>query len=181
MSKITTKQMAIAASMATFAIVLDYISFKTNESKYTLYGLPLMITGILFGPLVGALAGFVTGMIAQIIYGLSATAPLWMLAPIAWGFISGLLAKALKSEDFNPKKVIVTVFLTSAVATGLNTLAMWLDGLIMGYPTPYIITGLVARCGIAIAFGIFYCFVLIITLPRLRRYSTIKKNKPECK
>lgn len=90
----------IASMMAALSIILDVLSVRTDSSKITLYSLPLLLSGFLFGPWVGLLSGLASGLISQIIlYGFSVTTPIWIVAPMLWGFLSGMLFhKAFKKE-----------------------------------------------------------------------------------
>lgn len=168
-----TKVITLAASMAALSIILDFISVRTDISKFTIYGLPLLIAGILFGPVVGGLAGIVSGFISQLIspYGLTLTTPLWMLAPIAWGLVSGLLSNILIKDKLDIKRVVIIVITTSLSALILNSLAMYLDGVIFQYPTAYILTTLLSRVLIALGLCIPYCVIVYLIYPRLVRFK----------
>lgn len=170
--KSKTFKIAIAATLASLAFVLDLLSMKADFAKYTIYGLPLLISGILFGPSVGLLCGFVAGFLSQVFggYGLTPTTPLWLLAPMAWGFISGLINKLFKSK-YHPIKVGVTVVITSLTATLFNTLALILDGIINNYSYAYVYANLGIRILTSIAMSIIYTFVLILILPRLKKVT----------
>lgn len=179
MRRSKTYCIVMAAAMAALSIILDYLSVRTNVSKFTIYGLPLLITGILFGPWIGALAGLVVGFITQMIYyGLTITTPIWMVAPIIWGFVSGLLAKLLiKDNKLTIAKTIIIVVVTSLVATACNSVAMWLDGLIFEYPVSLTITTIGIRVAIALGLDVAYCFIIYLTYPRLARGAN--KKMPE--
>lgn len=177
MKKLTTYQIAVAASMAALAFVLDYVSIRTGTMKFTIYGLPLLLSGILFGPVIGGLSGLVEGFISQAIYGFGPTTIFWMLAPIAWGLVSGIVTKIVKKESFDSKKVVIVVITTSIIVLGLNTFAMWIEGIIYEADTAYIIANLPARLGTSLVLAVAYCFVLIIILPRMRRISINYKKK----
>lgn len=176
MKRSKTYSLVMAAAMAALSIILDFISVRTNISKFTIYGLPLLITGILFGPWIGALAGFVVGFITQIIYyGLTITTPIWMVAPIMWGFISGLLAKLLiKDNKLTIAKTIIIVVVTSLMATACNSVAMWLDGIIFEYPVTLTLTTIGTRVLIALALDVAYCIIIYLIYPRLSRSATKK-------
>ncbi|MGI6378265.1 ECF transporter S component [bacterium] len=169
-----TYKMAVAASMAALSLILDVISVRSNISKFTIYGLPLLLAGFLFGPWVGALAGAVVGFISQMLfYGLSYTTALWMIAPIFWGFLSGLMSKYLIKDNFNLKKVILITFTTSLCVTAINSCALYLDSLIFDYPLSLTVGTIALRFAFSLAFACVYCLVIYISYPRL--YKIIKK------
>lgn len=163
--------LALAAIMADLAIVLDMISIRGEFTKYTIYALPLILTGMLFGPYIGALSGAIAGFIVQLLtYGITPTTPLWIIAPVAWGFLSGVLALAFK-KDYKWQKVAIIVFATSLIVTGINSLALVLDGLIMDYPTTYVLTGLFLRVVTSLGIGIFYTVTTYYIINRLKKYK----------
>ncbi len=163
----TIRQISIASAMAAFAIILNLLSVRTDTSLYSIYALPLLLTGILFGPLIGTYAGFATGFVVQIVtYGLMPTTFLWLMAPISWGLISGLLSKFFHYK-IRRSIIVLEVAISSFSALFLNSVGMILDGLYYQYPTEFVFTGLVLRIFMAIIVGIFYIFLLSILLPRL--------------
>ena len=87
----------LVATMAAMAIALEKIgSLKVTPSiKITFYAIPLMVVGILHGPKLGALAGLVSGIVIQLTseYGINLSSIFFGLAPVVWGFVSGLIFK----------------------------------------------------------------------------------------
>lgn len=162
--------MSVASSMAALSILLDFVSVRTNASKFTLYGLPLLFAGMFFGPWVGGLAGLVSGFISQVIlYGITPTTPIWMIAPMMWGWLSGFIYHKLFHRKLQIPSVVITIVCTSLVVTLCNTASMWLDGLIYHYPTPYVITQLFMRIITALILCIPYSFILYLCLVRYEK------------
>ena len=138
MKKNIIKKMALASVMAAFAIVLNLISVRSDTSLYTIYALPLLLAGILYGPLVGFYAGLATGIIVQLFtYGITPTTVLWILAPTAWGLISGFISYLFSYKITKPKVIINIAICTLSVLI-LNTLAQILDGLYYQYSTAFV-------------------------------------------
>ena len=173
MKKYSVKDISLASTFAALSIILDVLSVRTDSSKYTLYGLPLLFAGILFGPWVGLLTGLVSGFLSQLLtFGLSITTPLWMIAPMLWGFISGLLFHNVFKKKESPKNIVLTVILTSVFVTLTNTLALYLDGLIYHYPTPYVIAQLGVRLITSIMLAIIYSILIQGVLPKIKNLTT---------
>lgn len=169
MKKYSIKDISLASSFAALSLILDVLSVRTESTKYTLYGFPLLFSGILFGPLVGLLTGLVSGILSQFLtYGISITTPIWILAPMMWGFISGLLFHNAFKKKESPRYIILTVILTSIIVTLTNTLALYLDGLIYHYPTPYVIAQLGIRMINSILLAIVYSVLIQGILPRIK-------------
>ena len=74
----------------------------------TLYGIPLIFVGILYGPGYGALVGFVAGFLEQLKWGITLQSFLWILAPHSWGGLSGLIYLFL-NKLFGNKKIYINV------------------------------------------------------------------------
>ena len=122
------------AIMAAMAIALNSVASVqvTHSIKITFYALPLLIAGIMFGPLMGATTGIVAGVILQLIspYGISLSSPFWALAPVFWGFISGLCYKIFKKLN-RWAAVAIAVTAASISANLVNTIAMIMDSLLV--------------------------------------------------
>lgn len=166
-------EIAVIGVMAALAIVLEKFSFPKGNSylKFTFYGLPLMLVGCMYGGRVGIICAIVSSFISQLTseYGLTPTTPLWMLAPIAWGGISGLTFYFLKRKNKLSNMFIVS-FVTSIVATVLNTIAMLIEGMIYGgeyYSLANILVNLPPRLISMVILGIIYAFILWLLIKRL--------------
>ncbi|MDD2492363.1 MAG: ECF transporter S component [Bacilli bacterium] len=137
MKKKMVFQITFCAIMAALSIVLEkFASVDVGmRLKFTFYGLPLMIIGTMFGPKLGFTTGLVAGVVLQLTspYGMSLTSPFWALAPIAWGGISGLMYRAI-----SPKKgfgyLLLVVIITSLSANVFNTLAMYMETVLINDP-----------------------------------------------
>ncbi len=121
-------------------IVLNYASFVVfpPSIKFSLKGLPIVFVSVVFGPWYGALIGGIGEFFCQLVspYGLTPTTPLWILPWVVEGIIVGLF---FKHKDVREHIIlwIITVVVSCVAVTGLNTLALWLDSVIVGY-NPYL-------------------------------------------
>lgn len=179
MKKKLTYTISLSSLMAAFSIALDLFSLRTDTSRFTIYALPLLLTGIMFGPLAGALAGLAEGLIIQLItYGLTPTTILWIIAPMCWGLISGLINKLFKNKYSN-LKTIINVFITSFIVLFINTISLILDGLIYHYSTAFVYTNLSIRIIVCIIIAILYSSLLIVIIPRLKGINKQDKKTNE--
>lgn len=169
MKKIKTYDIVLSSSLAAISILLELISVETGTTKFSLYGFPILISGMLFGPLVGSLTGIVVGFVTQLVsqYGLTITTPLWMLAPLFWGLVSGIFSLIFKKQYNSILRIACVCISTSLAVLGINTLALYLDGLIMGYNTAFIIAQLAMRIGVSLALTCVYTILLYFVLPKL--------------
>lgn len=94
---------------------------------------PLMIGGLLFGPLIGGIGGLVADIIGVMINPQGAFHPGFMLSSVLWGVIPGVLgiyfkSKGKKRNPFTTQRVVLTVAISIVIISlGLNTL--WLSSL----------------------------------------------------
>lgn len=176
MNRKKIKNISFASAMAALSIILELLSVRNEGNKISLYSLPLLFSGILFGPKIGLLAGFASGFISQVcLYGLSPTTIIWLIAPSLWGFLSGLLYHKLMHNNFSLTSIAIVVFSVSLSITCVNSLALYLDGLILHYPTPYIISMLGVRILTALFLAIPYIAIIYLTIPRLN-YDSFQKE-----
>lgn len=180
-------EIAIVGVMAALAIVLEKFSFPKGNSylKFTFYGLPLIIVGCMYGVKVGFLTGLVSSFVMQLTseYGLSITTPVWMLAPIAWGTVSGFAYYLFKKKNTLFYMLMVSL-ITSISATVLNTIAMLVDGLAYGgdfiTSLSNILANLPPRLVSMIILSVAYALIMVILLNRLKflmHEDNVEKNE----
>jgi len=120
--------------MAAMAYVCTFFELPIFNVNVTLYGIPLIFVGVVCGPMYGLLTGLIAGILEQLKWGISIQTFLWLLAPIAWGALSGLLYRGFKQllKDDKKYKVIInyslTIIITAIIANICNTLALVLLG-----------------------------------------------------
>ncbi len=136
-----TKQLTLNALLAAMCAVLGYLALDTNIIKASFESLPVLVSGLLFGPVDGMLVGGLGSFIYQLLrYGVSATTVLWMLPCIASGLIVGLGAKIGKFS-LGRKQTVVLVVVSELVFMALNTFTIFVDSKLYGYYYPGIIAG----------------------------------------
>ena len=170
----TTLQLAIDAMLCAVCAVLGYLAIDLTSIKITFESLPILIAGLLFGPVDGIVVGAVGTLIYQLIrYGFTATTFLWMLPYIVCGFIVGFYAKKQKFR-IPAKELGVLVVLSELTVTLLNTLVIYIDSKIYGWYYPTLITGsLVIRLVICIIKAVVFSIVLFPLLKTLRKTAPV--------
>ena len=124
--------------MAAMSFVCTFFEIPIFNVNVTLYGIPLVFVGVVCGPIYGLLTGYIAGVLEQLKWGLTIQSFLWIIAPIAWGALSGLMYLGLKKlfKDNKPyKKIIIytiSIIITSIIANIANTLAL----VLLGYTDP---------------------------------------------
>ena len=126
-------------------VVLSILTpIKLLSFKFTFEAFPILIAGILFGPLEGLAVGTVGSGIYQVFlssYGITPTTPLWILPHAFSGFLVGMLTKAMHRESYGT--ICLTAVLSAFSVTLLNTLALYVDSKMYGYYSYALVFGTV--------------------------------------
>lgn len=135
------KRMTVISMLAAMCAVLGAISIDLGNLKITLESIPVILGAALFGPIDGALVGFVGTFVYQVIrYGFSVTTLLWMLPYCICGLIVGFYAKK-RNYNLSVKQMILIVVIAELVITTLNTGVLYIDSKIYGYYSAVYIFG----------------------------------------
>ncbi len=154
------------------AVVLDgFGSIRLGEYiKINFAFLPLALVGILFGPVSGAAAGFLTDLIGYLVNPIGAFIPAFMLITALEGFIYGAVLYRLKAE----KSVVVLLRIVLArllVCTicnlTLNTWALYGFGIISAASFTAAFTARIATNVITFCLG---SYMMMAVLPPLRHF-----------
>ena len=169
-SKFTTRQMALDAVLAAICMVLGYYGPDLGNLKITFEGLPVILAGLLLGPVDGAVVGGIGTLLYQLLrYGVSATTMLWILPYVLCGLVVGWIG-----DRCAPEKSFLRLALTVLAGEGLiflmNTGVIWLDSKIYGYYSfAYVFGSFFVRLGICAAKTVLYAAILPTLLAALRK------------
>lgn len=169
-SKFTTRQMALDAVLAAICMVLGYYGPDLGNLKITFEGLPVILAGLLLGPLDGAVVGGIGTLLYQLLrYGVSATTLLWILPYVLCGLIVGWIGDRCAPEK-SFWRLALTVLAGEGLIFLLNTGVIWLDSKIYGYYSfAYVFGSFFVRLGICAAKTVLYAAVLPTLLSALRK------------
>jgi len=123
---------AISIVMTRFAYIMVPLA-GVSALRISFGELPLMLSGMIFGPLVGGLTGLAADIIGFLINPQGPYHPGFTLSSILWGVIPGIIMYALKGKKgydklFSFKNIFLAVaVVTIVVSLGLNT--YWLSNL----------------------------------------------------
>ena len=159
-----TRRLTTCAMLIAINIVLSILTpLKFGNFKFTFEAFPILLAGILFGPIDGLIVGTVGSTIYQILfsgYGLMITTPLWVLPHAISGLIVGLYAKKNNFDLSNKKTTFITI-LSSLLVTVLNTLVIYIDSKLYGYYSfAYVFGSIFIKiiCGVILA--VIYTFII---------------------
>lgn len=173
-----TKRIATDGIMAALYVVLGFLSIDLGMMKISVEELPVMLAGLMMGPVDGMIVGGLGTFICQIIrYGLSATTVLWMLPYIVCGLICGLFAE--KYNYYNTSRQLWLIITAAGMAAfALNTLAIYTDSKVYGYySVPYVWGALGVRFVVLAVKTVLFGFIMMPLLKALARVTG--RRKPE--
>lgn len=174
MSKI--KKMTLEAMFAAIYVVLSFMTIRLGNVSITLASLPIIMMAVLFGPLPAAASCLIGEAILQfVLYGFSPTTPIWMFGPVLRPLFIGLMAKLVHDIERKPAVFLSTVMIASVLTTAGNTLALWLDALIIGYPYAFVVVETLIRLGIGILTALLLGLVAMPCVRALKK-STAEKE-----
>ncbi len=106
--KMTTKTLTYCALLTAMSVVLArFLGFHIGEStRISLEAVPVILAGLLFGPVAGGLVGFVADFVGCMFspYGFNV---MFILPPILYGVCSGLLRNVVV-EKFTYVRLLLT-------------------------------------------------------------------------
>lgn len=125
--KRSVKYLALAGVLTALSVALDvFVKQIVPVLNFGLpyYAIPLIIGGIVLGPIYGLMMGFVSDFIGFQLAPQGDYILLFSISAMAWGLIPGLFLK----HKSGLIRIVVVLFLTHVFATASNTGAMFLYG-----------------------------------------------------
>ena len=129
----TTKTLAYCALLAALSVVLArlVIPMPAADTRFSIEAVPMVIAGMLFGPIPGALVGFTADFVGCLFspYGYN---PIFCIPPILYGLFAGLFRNYL-AKGVTPLRLVVAllppVILGSILYQSATLAFMYYDGL----------------------------------------------------
>ena len=149
--RINTRVLVFAALMASMSIVIglvckNYLTFSDGSVRITFENLPIILSGIWFGPFVGAVVGVIADFISALLSPPYQPNPLISLGAASIGILSGVLARYI----IKGRKFYHILLLTLAVHTVgsviIKSTMLGLMGYAVVWPIRIAIYSAVALC-----------------------------------
>ncbi len=118
------QKIVLAASLAAVSVVIDvFFKYALGIQNFGLpfYAVPIILGSIVLGPLYGVIMAFVGDGVGVILAN-QGYLPMFVLAPIVWGLIPGLLLH----KKYTANKLAYVIPLTYFLASLSNTLALYI-------------------------------------------------------
>ena len=115
----STKVLAVSAILIAMSIVLGkMLAINIGDSiRLSFENLPILITGVFFGPAIGMAVGAGADIVGCLIVGYSIN-PIITIGAAAIGFFSGLMARAIRVDN-NAVRVFVSVLTAHIIGSML--------------------------------------------------------------
>ena len=134
-----TRTLVKAAFLAAISIVLTrflyfFIPLAGFPALRISFGeVPIMMSGLIFGPVVGGITGVASDLIGVLVNSQGAFHPGFTLSALLWGLIPGLFAYLFKKSDSYEKiysfKHIFIAVLVSFIVVSLALNTLWLSSM----------------------------------------------------
>lgn len=168
------KVLAVTALFSAISIVLGkFLAFNVGDTlRFSFENLPIILSGIFFGPITGALCGAVADIIGCILRGYAIN-PILTFASVFIGFTAGAVFSILSKANIYLRTAVAVLLCHSIGSVVIKTI-----GLCLWYGSPIYITLLQRGINYAIV-GVAELILLIILLKNkmfTRQISTITRG-----
>lgn len=159
-----TKRLTTCAMLIAINVVLSILTpIKLSNFKFTFEAFPILIAGILFGPIEGLIVGTIGSAIYQILfsgYGLMITTPLWIIPHAISGLIVGIYSSK-HNFVLNNKQLLFITIISALLVTVLNTIAIYIDSIVFGYYSfAYVFGTIIVKILGGIILAIIYALII---------------------
>lgn len=167
------KRVAFDGMLAAVYFALSFLVVDTGSLKFTFTSLALVCAALLFGPADACAVALVGEFLYQvIIFGVTATTPIWLLPPVIHALVLGLLALFLGRKKPLAERTgpCIAACLGAALMNTLcNTLALYADSKIFGYYEFHMVFGLaLIRAAVGLATALIVTLAAIPLVRALR-------------
>ena len=171
-----TRRIALDGMLAAVYFALTLLTVTTGSLKFTFASLAFVMAALLFGPLDAMAVALVGELLYQVIlYGITATTPIWLVPPVLHALRLGLFAHFMGNRQ-RPLENRPAAWYFACVDCGIvnavfNTAALYFDSVIYKYYQFHLVFGLaLVRAGVAIATAVVVATVSIPLARALRKY-----------
>ena len=175
------RRICLTGMLAALDRALNMVGFRAWSFHITFASLPVVVGGLLFGPLEGMLIAAIGEFFNQTLsYGVTPTTVLWIIPPAVRGLMIGYAALALRkgprSLEERPGLCYVVCMAVALCTTAVNTLVMYLDSVIMGYYSfAYVFGSAIVRIISGILTAVVVTTVAIPLVRLLRRQVILRR------
>ena len=159
------RKLLLNAFFIAMYVVLSYVSINLGNMVITVSAIPIIMGGMLFGPIAGLEIGLIGSFLNQMLkYGITPTTILWILPAGVRGGMIGFYAKQ-NEYQLHQKQILFIILFSGFVVTTLNTAVMYIDSKLYGYYSfAYVFGALIARYISAVFTSMIYFAIIQVLL-----------------
>ncbi len=132
----TTRSLIRVAFFISMSFLLkSFFVFTLPTYRFSFYDIPLMIIGIMYGPIIGGFSGLIVDWFNILVPNNATGFNLFTISTMMWGIVPGILLFGRK--ELSMIRIILTVLLTSIICFSLNSYQLYLfmgSGMIADLP-----------------------------------------------
>ena len=147
-----TRRITLYGMLTALYVVLSFVSIPLPgiNGKIAFSGLPVIFAATSLGLFDGLAVALLGSFLMQVMqYGIQVTTVIWLIPPLVRALVIGIASEIFKAKKDKLSNHKIIYFITSLLAgllvTSANTLAIWLDGIILGYDSSIIFLSTVFR------------------------------------
>ncbi len=120
-TSISTKTLAYCAMLCALSVVLSRLAglMPSEFSRYSIGMVPVLLAGMLFGTVPGALVGFVADLVGCLFSGYGYN-PIFCISPILYGLCGGLLHHYLR-QGITERKLLLGIVVAYLASMALGS------------------------------------------------------------
>jgi len=124
-SLFTTQSLTRVAILISMSFLLKSFFVLTLPSyRFTFYDMPLMVIGIMYGPIIGGLGGLIVDWFNILVPNYATGFNLFTISSMMWGIIPGLLLFGRK--ELSMFRIVNAVLITSIICFSINSYQLYL-------------------------------------------------------
>ena len=152
------------------AVLGSVAAIDIGIAKLTFENLPVVIAGLMFGPVDGMLVGFVGIFLSQLLrYGLDASTALWVTPYVLSGLEVGLGALICR---YRPKfwQLLIILIVNALLVTGANTAGLYVYYYyILKTPKQTMFAAIPVRLAVGVVKSVLYAVLVPLLIQGLRK------------
>ncbi len=177
------RRICLDGMMAAIYIALIFITIRIGDIRISFGALPIMFVTLCLGLPDGLAVAFIGEFIGQMInYGFTPTTFLWVIPPMLRVVVLWLFHLPFKKKGDVLYNHIVWYYVGAIVAalfvTASNTLVMYLDAIIIGYPITYVLVETIIRFAVGMLSSAICATILLPVTRVLKKGGYIPAGLP---
>ncbi len=180
MKKKIIQKITILSILTALSVVLKKFSIDTGEFRISLYDTPVILAGVIAGPLWGMFVAFCGDLLYNILSGY-AYSFIMMVSALIWGLVGGLFYK----KRINYVLLFITIFFASILNTAINSVQLYIwygaGSLIAGLPLRIVTMLIKWPITTTIVFALYYRVVIPILGIKQKDKIEVRKEQNKTK